>query len=315
MVVAAVAFGAWGYAQFTGPGPLSSTAVVIIPKGAGLDRIADVLHGSQVILESRIFIAGARLTGRHRRMRAGEYAFPRAISMVDAIALLESGETVKRRVTIAEGLTTAQIFAVVAGAHGLAGDLPPLPGEGTLLPETYFYSYGDERRDIVARMQRAMSTALDELWRKRAPDIVIRSAADALVLASIIEKETGIDGERARISAVFHNRLRRRMRLDSDPTVIYAITGGLRPLDRPLTRRDLQTKSPYNTYLNRGLPPGPIASPGRASIAAALDPADTNDLYFIADGTGGHVFAKTLSEHNRNVRRWRKIRRRREKSN
>ena len=298
-----------GHARLVASGPLERDTAIVIPKG-GIGEIARQLEGAGVISDATVFRLGARLTGRDRAIRAGEFSFPAAISMEDAISLLISGATVKRRLTIAEGLTTAEVLALVSSADGLAGDVPPSPGEGTLLPETYFFSHGDDRAVLVERMRRAMQESLAELWPRRAPGITVKTPEEALVLASIIEKETAIDTERARVSAVFHNRLKKRMRLQSDPTVVYAIAAGAGPLDRKLTRRDLAVDSPYNTYRVRGLPPGPITNPGRASIAAALAPAADDALYFVADGTGGHVFARTLAEHNRNVARWRRLQRR-----
>ncbi len=308
-LVIAVAAALLGHARLVAPGPLPRDTAIVIPKG-GIADIARLLAGAGVIADATVFRLAARVTGRDRAMRAGEYAFPAAVSMDAAIALLTSGKTVERRLTVAEGLTTAEVLRLVAAADGLAGEVPPSPGEGVLLPETYFFSHGDKRADIVGRMRRAMRATLDELWRARAPDLAVNTAEEALILASIIEKETAMNAERARVSAVFHNRLRRRMRLQSDPTVTYAITSGAAPLDRELTRRDLAVASPYNTYRVRGLPPGPIANPGRASIVAALAPSASKALYFVADGSGGHVFAGTLTEHNRNVARWRRSRRR-----
>ena len=310
LLAAAVAVGVAaaliGHARLVAPGPLERDTAVVIPKG-GIGEIARLLDGAGVISDATVFRLAARLTGRDRGMRAGEYSFPAEVSMEGAISLLTSGATVKHRLTVAEGLTTAEVLKLVAGTDGLAGDVPPSPGEGALLPETYFFSHGDTRAVLVGRMRRAMQETLDELWPRRAPDGAVKTPAEALILASIIEKETATDAERARISAVFHNRLRKRMRLQSDPTVVYAVAAG--PLDRPLTRRDLAFDSPYNTYRVRGLPPGPITNPGRASIAAALDPAADDALYFVADGSGGHVFARTLAEHNRNVAHWRRLQR------
>jgi len=212
---------------------------------------------------------------------------------------------VERKLTVPEGLTVMEILALVRAADGLQGTITLHPDEGTLLPQTYFYSYGDSRDAVVQRMRKAMDETLDELWPGRQDDLPIGSKRQALILASIVEKETGIPDERPRVAAVFVNRLRLGMRLESDPTVSYGMTLGRKPLGRDLTRADLQAPTPYNTYTNAGLPPGPIANPGRATIEAALNPAKTKDLYFVADGSGGHAFAATLDQHNRNVANWR----------
>ena len=321
LVLHAAAFGSLGAAilalvvayrahlDFVGPGPLKAATTVVVHRGSGVDAIASTLFFENVIGDRFLFQAGARLTGRSRTMRAGEYRFRAGISMDETIALLVSGETVKRRITIAEGLTAAEALGLVGADEGLTGDLPAGVGEGSLLPETYYFSLGDSRVSLVRRMRESMETALASLWERRAPDLALETPEQALVLASIIERETGVAAERARISAVFHNRLRRGMRLQSDPTVAYALTLGSGPLDRPLSRSDLRVESPYNTYLVNGLPPAPIANPGRASIEAALHPAPTDELYFVADGSGGHAFARTFSEHLRNVARWRRIER------
>lgn len=311
LIVVAVAAGglyAWGYAQFARPGPSAAPATLVIPKGAGLGDIAARLTAAGIVAHPAVFQAAARLTGADKRLRAGEYAFPAAISMRDVIALLESGRTVVRRLTLIEGWTVAQAMEYLADVDGLDGDLPPLPDEGTLLPETYHFSYGDSRREMAARMARAMDAALHELWAARAGGLLLTSPKQALILASIVEKETALPEERPRIAAVFLNRLRKGMRLQSDPTVVYALTGGRGALGRALTRADLRIESPYNTYAEDGLPPEPICNPGKAALAAVLNPADSDDLYFVAEGGGGHVFARTLEEHNRNVARWRRVR-------
>jgi UPF0755 protein len=217
------------------------------------------------------------------------------------------GVTVKHRLTIPEGLTSAEIVALVAAAPDLEGSVPAaLPADGSLLPETYFFSKGDTREQLLERMRKGMSDALAELWPARDGAVALKTVAEAVTLASIVEKETGLAAERPRVASVFFNRLAQGMPLQSDPTVIYALTGGKGPLGRALLRADLQVASPYNTYANPGLPPGPIANPGRASLEAVLHPDSTKDLYFVADGSGGHAFAATLDEHNRNVAAWRK---------
>lgn len=304
----------WAHLQLSRPGPLAAARTVVIDKGAGVEDIAATLFAGGVIEDRFLFAAGARFTGRGRVMRAGEYRFEPGVSIDQAIALLARGKTVRRKITVAEGLTVREVLDLVGADEGLIGELPRDVAEGALLPETYLFSLGDSRAALIGRMSRSMTATLRSLWNGRALGLALASPQEALVLASIIERETGLASERARISAVFHNRLRRGMRLQSDPTVAYALTRGGTPLDRPLARSDLRIDSPYNTYRVAGLPPTPIANPGRASIEAALHPARTDELYFVADGTGGHAFARSFSEHLKNVARWRRIQRERRAS-
>ena len=308
LIVICGAIFTWGYGEYARPGPLRAATTVVIPRGAGLESIAQELTRAGVLTDPLVFRLGAQLTGADKRLRAGEFAFAARISPRQTVALLASGKTVVRRLTVAEGLTTAEIIAQLKMTDGLDGDLDALPAEGSLLPETYHFSFGDARRAILGRMAEAMRTTLADAWAKRSPGLPLKTPGSALTLASIVEKETAVPQERARIAGVFVNRLMRGMKLQSDPTVVYGLTAGKGPLGRPLTRADLRTPSPYNTYLIDGLPPSPISNPGRASIAAALNPARTDEIYFVADGSGGHVFARTLDEHNRNVARWRKWR-------
>ncbi len=301
---------AWGWSAFTRPGPASTAIQVVIPKGAGVDVIARRLLEAGVIADSRILAVGAKLSGQARHLKAGEYAFPAAVSTREVLDIMERGETVVRRLTVAEGLTSAQVLAILMAADGLTGEISEDPGEGTLLPETYHYHWGDTRDEMIARMRQSMEDAVAALWDDRAEGLPLAEPGEALILASIVEKETGVAEERPLVASVFVNRLRRGMRLQSDPTVAYGIAGP-EGLDRPLTRADLRSRTPFNTYVIDGLPPRPIANPGAASIAAVLRPADADYLYFVADGTGGHAFARTLAEHNRNVRAWRRIQRER----
>jgi UPF0755 protein len=308
-VLVAGAAAAWfGWRAYTAPGPLAEPAQVIVPRG-GTEAVGAALLRHGVVADSRAFAAASLLTRGEGRVRAAEFAFPAGASLRDVLDILRHARPVQRRLTVPEGLTARQIAALFEQAEGLIGEMPTV-SEGALLPDTYVYQYGEARAPIVRRAEAAMQAALEEAWRERAPGLPLSSPREALVLASIVEEETGAPEERARVAGVFVNRLRRGMPLQSDPTVAYAASDGA-GLDRPLTRADLDRDTPFNTYRNRGLPPAPICSPGREALRAATRPAQTEDLYFVADGTGGHAFARTLEEHNRNVTRWREIERQR----
>ncbi len=291
------------------PGPLAEARVIDLPSGSGLAAIASRLEAAGVIDDARLFRVATRVIGRDRRLRAGEFRMPANVTARGVLDILESGQIVLHAVTIPEGLSTREALAVIERHPVLVGAMPEsLPGEGQLLPETYLFARGTSRAEIIERMQRDMAALLAELWERRQAGLPLESPEEALILASIIEKETALPEEYSVVAGVFVNRLRRGMLLQTDPTVIYAITKGEGPLGRQLLRRDLEIDDPYNTYRYPGLPPGPIANPGPGALAAALDPAETDYLYFVADGTGGHAFARTLDEHNRNVARWRRLR-------
>lgn len=313
LLLGILAAGAWAamsaHRAWTAPGPLAEPAQIVIPRG-GTERIAEVLTGRGVIRDARAFAMAAWLTRGHGPLRAAEFAFPAGAPLSEVLRILREARPVQRRLTITEGLTAHQIRAAIEAAEGLTGETPAF-AEGDLLPETYAYEWGDTRAALVRRAREAMGRALAEAWAQRAPDLPLATPRDALTLASIVERETGQAEERGKVAGVFINRLRRGMPLQSDPTVAYAATGGA-PMDRPISRADLAREHPFNTYRNPGLPPGPIASPGRAALLAATRPEATEFLYFVADGTGGHAFARTLDEHNRNVARWREIERRRQ---
>lgn len=291
------------------PGPAAAETTVVVPRGAGLGHIAGLLAAEGVIRWPRLFAAAAVLRGASGHLQAGEYAFPPHASVVDVLARLRAGTVLTYQVTVPEGWTSAQVVAALNAEPHLAGAVATLPPDGSLLPETYRYRRGDTRAQLLGRMAQARDGLLAELWEGRAPDLPFQTREEAVTLASIVEAETAVPDERALVAGVFVNRLNRGMRLQSDPTVAYAITGGSGRMDAPLTRAQIDaTQSPYNTYRVDGLPPGPINNPGRAALEAALHPAETPFVYFVADGSGGHAFAETLAEHNRNVRAWRAIR-------
>jgi UPF0755 protein len=300
-----LAFAAIGVSFLRAPGPATADTTVVLARGSGLNAIAAVLHQEGVVAHPQLFALYVRLAGDADALRAGEYRFPAGISAAEVTRQLVEGRTYKRRLTVPEGLPTERVLALIAAAPALQGDVPRTIAEGTLLPETYQYEWGDTRAALVARMQRAHADLVASLWGARDPSLPLQSVDQAVILASIVERETGVATERARIAAVFHNRLRMGMRLQSDPTVEYGLKLRGRADGVALTRDDLEADHPYNTYRIRGLPPGPIANPGRAALEAALNPLTTNELYFVADGTGGHAFAVTLEEHNRNVARYR----------
>lgn len=285
-------------------GPLQDRRVVYIPRGTGGAKIAAILEKKGVIENALTFRLLARINRVGGTLKAGEYKFPARSSIADVIARMQAGDVVQRRVTVPEGLTSAEIAELINNTGRLEGHVEP-PEEGSLLPDTYHFVRDDSREELIARMQRAMETSLAEAWSKRDADIPLKTPEEAVVLASIVEKETSVAAERARIAGVFYNRIAKGMPLQSDPTVIYAITEGKERLGRPLLRSDLAAESPYNTYRNTGLPPGPIANPGLDALKAVLNPEKHGFFYFVADGTGGHAFSESLKEHNKKVAEWR----------
>ena len=304
--------GAWIWEQVdfaaSGPVPRSGAheTVVDIPPRSGLWGIARELQAAGTIRSAALFAVGVRLRGEGALLKAGEYAVPSRASMADITDLLISGLVIEHKITAAEGLTSQMIAGLVNADRVLAGPPQRAPEEGTLLPETYLFTKGTPRSAILARMHDAQARFLARAWPSRDPDLPLRTPRDAITLASIVEKETSIPEERRHIASVFVNRLRLGMKLESDPTVIYGLSKGY-PLGHDIRASELASVTPYNTYIISGLPPTPICNPGRDSISAVLNPEHTSDLYFVADGTGGHVFAATKAEHDRNVQRWRRI--------
>ena len=311
LVLGGLAGAAVFYAKttFERPGPLAGSRIFAVDRGMSTPEIARGLRQAGVISDDKVFLAMAYVTGSHARMRAGEYSIPERASMAQVMNLIVSGKELVYKVTVPEGWTTAQVIERVSAHENLEGEISNVPAEGAILPETYVFRRGMTRDRLIAQMEAARQELFDELWKKRDPHLPFDTKEEALILASIVEKETAIPAERPLIAAVFINRLRKNMRLQSDPTIIYGITGGKTRFERQILKSDILAKTPYNTYRISGLPPTPIANPGKESIAAVLNPADSKALYFVADGSGGHVFAETLAEHRKNVRKWRAVER------
>jgi UPF0755 protein len=295
-----------GKQRFDLPGPLAQDKVVNIPRG-GIRDTTDLLMREGVIDQPYLFMASALIYKTREDLKQGEYQFPRSASMRAVLDTIVEGRVVQHAFTAAEGLTSDQIVQRLLDNEVLAGNIREIPREGTLLPETYRFTRGTSREQMIQRMQQAQRRVMQEVWERRMPDLPIRSPEQLVVLASIIEKETGKPEERTRVAAVFVNRIKQRMKLQSDPTIIYGLVGGKGSLGRPILRSEIEQPTPYNTYVIDGLPPGPITNPGRASLEAAANPARTRELFFVADGTGGHAFAENYEQHQRNVARLRAI--------
>lgn len=311
LLACAVAIGAFYFLkdQFERAGPSDADTVFLLERGTGLNATAAQLEAEGLIGNALIFRIALQVTEKGGSLKAGEYRVPAGANMDEISGILREGKSILHKLTLAEGLSSWEAVQVIAANPILTGDVLDVPVEGALLPETYLFTRGTSRAEIVAQMEAAHTEVIDRLWEERAENLPIATKEEAVILASIVEKETGLAAERPRVAAVFINRLRRGIRLQSDPTIIYGITEGQGPLGHTLRRSEIDRKTAYNTYQIDGLPPTPIANPGEASIAAVLDPPTTNELFFVADGTGGHVFASTLAEHNRNVAKWRRIER------
>lgn len=314
LVILVFAIGIAGFyyavSTYQQPGPLTTNTNFIVRSGAGLNDIATKLEANNIISDGRIFrYLTATYLHDGESLKAGEYEIKAGSSMKDIMELLKSGKSILYSVSLPEGLTVRQMFDKLEADQVLEGDLPSaLPQEGALRPDTYKFSRGTKRSEIVQQMQAAQEKLVDQIWEKRDPSLPVSNKQDFVTLASIVERETGVPDERAHVASVFLNRLGKNMRLQSDPTVIYGLFGGEgKPADRPIYQSDLKKETAYNTYIIKGLPPGPIANPGREALEAVANPWKSQDLYFVADGSGGHVFAATLEEHNANVKRWRKI--------
>jgi UPF0755 protein len=296
----------YGKQMLDAPGPLQDEKIVNIPQRAGKRDIADVLTKEGVIdINPWFFIGGVYALKASSDLKPGEYAFQRNASLREVIATIVEGKVVQHAVTVPEGLTSEQIVARLSDNDIFTGSVTEMPREGTLLPETYKFPRGTSREHVVQRMQQAQKRILAEIWEHRSPDLPFKTPEQLVTMASIVEKETGKPDERSRVAAVFLNRLKQKIKLQSDPTIIYGLVGGKGTLGRPIKRSEITQPSPYNTYVIDGLPPGPISNPGRASLEATANPARTRDLYFVADGTGGHAFTETYDQHQKNVARLR----------
>jgi UPF0755 protein len=292
----------YGKQKIEAPGPLQEDKIVNIPARAGMTDIADILQREGVIDNNRwAFIGSVFALKARSELKPGEYSFQKSASLRDVIGTMVEGKVVQHAITIPEGLTSEQIVGRLSDNDIFSGAVKEMPREGTLLPETYKFPRGTTRDQVIQRMQQTQKRVLAEIWERRNPDIPVKTPEQLVTLASIVEKETGKADERSRVAAVFVNRLRQKIKLQSDPTIIYGLVGGKGTLGRPIKRSEIQQPSPYNTYVVDGLPPGPIANPGRASLEAAANPARTRDLFFVADGTGGHAFTETYDQHQKNV--------------
>jgi len=312
LVVMLAAGGAFYYGKrlLETPGPLTEEKVVNIPPRAGMTDIGDILQRNGVISTDRwTFIGGVLVMNARSGLKSGEYQFQKSASLRDVISTIVDGKVVQHSFTIPEGLTSEQIVARLQENDIFAGSVREMPREGTLLPDTYKFPRGTPRDQVIQRMQQAQKRTITEIWERRNTDIPLRTPEQLVTLASIVEKETGKPDERSRVAAVFVNRLRQKIKLQSDPTIIYGLVGGKGTLGRPIKRSEIQQPSPYNTYVIDGLPPGPIANPGRASLEATANPARTRDLFFVADGTGGHTFAENYEQHQKGVAKLRAMER------
>ncbi len=303
------------HSRLNAPGPLTTSKIVIVPRGEGSQEIATRLEREGIIADRRLFMAGYLVSKIHGwfdgsgpyQLKAGDYQMPQAASLQQVMDTIAEGRTITYRVTIPEGLTSHQIVERLKADPNLSGDLVEVPEEGSLLPETFIVQRGAARQSVIDNMRAEMRKVQEKAWQQRSKDLPFKTWEEALILASIVEKETGRSDERDRVAAVFVNRLRQKMRLQSDPTILYGISAGRTVWNRPIVRSEINQRTAHNTYQIDGLPPTPICNPGRASIEAVLNPASSKELYFVADGTGGHVFSETLKDHTANVQKWRVI--------
>ncbi|HVV92361.1 MAG TPA: endolytic transglycosylase MltG [Hyphomicrobiales bacterium] len=311
LAVLALAGGLAGIVYFnhalSAPGPLAAAKVIVVPRGAGTRDVGDTLEKAGAIKSGWMFFAAAQAAGDRGKLKAGEYQIPAHASLRAVVAMIAAGKVMQHPITIPEGLTSQQVVARLESEDVLKGDIASTPPEGSLLPETYNVVRDTPRSELLATMAEKDRELVKEVWAGRDPSVPLKSPEELVTLASLVEKETALPAERPRIAAVFVNRLKRGMRLQSDPTIIYGLVGGKGTLGRPISRADVAKATPYNTYTIRGLPPGPITNPGKASLEAAAHPAKTDDLYFVADGHGGHAFAATFAEHRKNVENLRAI--------
>jgi UPF0755 protein len=307
--IAGVGAFAWALQEARRPGPLAADKIVVLSREDEAEgaTIADQLERAGVIDSTLWFNLVVLADGNRGKLKRGEYLFKARASLRDVEDTLVNGKPVQHRMTVPEGLTSQQIVQKLRADDALVGEIKEVPREGSILPDTYFFQRGESRESLLGRMEKAQNKIVDEIWQNRAPNLPIKSPGELVTLASLVEKETGKADERPRVAAVFVNRLGKRMKLQSDPTIVYGLVGGKGTLDHPITKSELEQPTPYNTYVIEGLPPGPIANPGKAALEAAANPAHSKDLYFVADGTGGHAFAETLDQHLKNVDHWRQI--------